>query len=208
MREEICSILRERIFELTLKPGTPLNEKKLAEEFNVSRTPVREALLVLSTEGLVNIAPHQGARVSDVNLRDFQELFEVRIILEKGVARLAAKNVAAEQIEELERLSELAVSTDPREVNKLINLDKEFHSLINKAAGNRILEKQLSHLQHQYTRLSRLTAIKPELFIADLPEVIDSLKHKDADRLEHLLVKHVNYFVEKVRKKFFFQGKV
>ena len=105
MRGDVCNVLRERIVNLHYKPGEALNEKKLADEFQVSRTPVREALIRLAGENLVTIVAHSGARVSDINLRDLQELIELREMLERGVGRLAALNITEEQIRDLEQLS-------------------------------------------------------------------------------------------------------
>jgi len=74
MSNNVCNELRERIVRLYYRPGDSLNEKKLAEEFGVSRTPIREALIRLSAENLVTIIPNSGTRVSDINLIDFQQL--------------------------------------------------------------------------------------------------------------------------------------
>ena len=92
MREDIFSLIRNDIVHLKIKPGEPLNEIRLAKELQVSRTPIREALRRLAAEGFVTVTPNVGARVSEINLRDFRELIEFRIILERGVAQLVAVN--------------------------------------------------------------------------------------------------------------------
>ena len=104
MREDICNVIRNDIVHLKLKPGEPLNEIRLAKELQVSRTPIREALRRLASEGLVTVTPNVGARVSEINLRDFRELIEYRIILERGVAHLVAANLTEDDLRAMRHL--------------------------------------------------------------------------------------------------------
>ena len=90
MKDDIADIIRKKILEFHYQPGEMLNEVELAGDLNVSRTPVREALIRLSSENLVTIRKGSSARVSEINIRDFQKLIEYRLILERGAARLTA----------------------------------------------------------------------------------------------------------------------
>ncbi|MFB0507594.1 MAG: GntR family transcriptional regulator [Thermodesulfobacteriota bacterium] len=202
MRDDVCNVLRERIVNLYHKPGDPLNEKRLSEELKVSRTPIREALIRLAGEKLVTLVPHVGARVSDVNLRDFQKLIELREILERGVARLAAMNSTEEQIRDLERLSEMANHINREDISELINYDMQFHQIINQASHNHFLHESISVTQNQFFRIQRLISHKPERMLADLPKVIEALKGRDADRMEQLMVEHVEHFARAVGRSF------
>lgn len=200
MRQDIYALLRDRIIHLAFKPGDPLNENKLAEEFQVSRTPVREALHRLSSEGLINIIPNLGARVSEINLRDLRELIEYRIILERGCARLVARNANDRDIHALQRLNAKVQSEKTEDLDRLTDLDYEFHLLTRRASHNTLLVKQMEVVQIKFTWVMRSINYRPDLFMVRIPDVIEAMKRRDADRLEHILIEHVDYFVDKMRR--------
>jgi len=204
MRNDIIGILRNRIITLTYRPGHPLNEKKLAEEFGISRTPIRETLIRLSEENLVTIIPNAGARVSDINLVDFQELIGFRLILERGVAQLAAQNVKKEHIQELERLNERIrlIKNKDNENSEMMDCDTKFHEIIRQAAHNRLLEKSLSIIQNQFTRIQSLISHIPQIMPVHVPKTIQALKERNTKEMERLMVEHVHFFVSKVRDYF------
>ncbi len=202
MRDDVCNVLRERIVNLHYKPGEALNEKKLADEFQVSRTPVREALIRLAGEKLVTIVAHSGARVSDINLRDLQELIELREMLERGVGRLAALNISEEQIRDLEQLYKGVRRVKNEDFSQLADYDMQFHKLIREASRNRYLDEYLSVVQNQFFRIQRLISHKPRLILTDLTQYIQALKRRDADQMEQLMVDHVEHFVDSVRRYF------
>lgn len=202
MRDDVCNVLRERIVNLHYKPGEPLNEKGLADEFQVSRTPIREALIRLSGENLVNIVAHSGARVSDLNLRDLQELIELREILERGTGRLAVLNITEEQIRDIEQLSKRVRQVKKENFSKLVDYDMEFHKLIREASHNHYLHEYLAVVQNQFFRIQRLISHKPRLILTDLPQYIQTLKRRDADKMGQLMVDHVEDFVDSVRRYF------
>ena len=199
---DIYNILRERIVGLYYKPGEPLNERTLAREFQVSRTPVREAFIRLSSENLVTIVPHSGARVSDINLRDLQNLIELREILERGIGRLAAQNITEEQIHILEQLLKKASQVINGTISEQIDYDMQFHKIIKQASQNHYLEEYLSIVQNQFFRIQRLISHKPELIFTHLPQYLQVLKNRDTDRMGQLMVEHVEHFVEAVRRYF------
>jgi DNA-binding GntR family transcriptional regulator len=200
MRNDICDILRDRIVKLNLKPGEQINEKKLAEEFKVSRTPIREALIILSSEDLVTIKPKLGTTVSDINIRDFQELGELRIILEQGVARIAALRATEEQIQALEKLLERIRLADDDNISELLDCDIIFHQIIRQASHNKAADKALSIVQNQFHRIIRSNIHRPKHIMKDLPKVIQALKIRDADQMERLMVNHTERFFHEVAK--------
>ena len=199
-KPDLVGTIRDRIIHLFYRPGDPLNEMKLAEEFQVSRTPIREALHRLASEGLVTIVTNLGARVSDINLRDFRELIELRIILERGAARLLARNTTEDDIRSMEQLNARATAAANHDLDALTDLDTQFHHIIQQATHNHLLIRQMSLVQVKFTWLMRLINYRPELMTVKLSEFIDAMRNRDADRLERLLVEHVEYFVEKMRQ--------
>jgi DNA-binding GntR family transcriptional regulator len=196
MRKNIFDKIRTKILHLKIMPGEPLNEEKLAKELQVSRTPIREALHRLSSEGLVTITPNLGARVSEINIQDFRELIEFRIILERGAGQLVAKNSTEEHIRAMMQLHDTIQSEKTENLDRLTDFDLEFHSIIRKAAHNQLLEKQMEIIQIRFIWLMRFSNYIPKLMIVKIPDFIESMKQRDAENIECMLVEHVESFVE------------
>ncbi len=183
-----------------------MHEKKLAEEFAVSRTPVREALIRLSEENLVTMSPHTVARVSEVNLNDFQELIQCRLVLERGVARLAAVNATQADIQNLERLEKTSMNIRPDNPAAFVRHDSELHLIIRRASLNSFMSRYLENIQNHFTRIQYLIGHRPDntKMHEELLSVIEAMKKKDQDTLVSLCVDHVQRFVEVVRNHFKF----
>ncbi|HDL64204.1 MAG TPA: GntR family transcriptional regulator, partial [Proteobacteria bacterium] len=193
------SLIRERIVNLYYQPGDPLNEVKLAEEFGVSRTPIREALIRLSSEKSVIIIPRAGARVADINLHDFKVLIEIRLILERGAVRLAAMKATKEQIHRLEELNMEVEQADYEDLSVMLDYDVQFHKIIRDIADNSYLSKYLTIVMNQFIRIERIISYKPAIFQTDLPKFIETLKQKDPDEMEKLIEHHLENIVKRVK---------
>src|SRR5665811_940215 len=102
--EEVAKLLRQRIFNRELAPGSWIDELKLAEEFCISRTPLREALKVLAAEGLVTMKVRRGAYVTEVSERDLADVYHLLSLLESDAVGVVASNATPAQIEELQTL--------------------------------------------------------------------------------------------------------
>ncbi|MCF8039062.1 MAG: GntR family transcriptional regulator [Desulfohalobiaceae bacterium] len=204
MSTDLTKALRERIIQLDFRPGSPLNEKKLAAEFKVSRTPIREALIRLSQENLVTLSPHSVARVADVNLQDFQELIQCRLVLERGVARLATINATQSDIQELERLEKTSLDLKPDNPAAFVRHDSKLHQVIRRAAANSFMDRYLENIQNHFTRIQYLIGHRPDntKMHQELLQVIKALKERDQETLVDLCVDHVQRFVAVVRNHF------
>ncbi|MDT8420063.1 MAG: GntR family transcriptional regulator [Desulfuromonadales bacterium] len=202
MRQKICNIIRKKIVTLEYPPGHRLNEQKLAQELGVSRTPVREALILLSSEGLVTMAPNVMTHVSEINLQKLRELTELRLILEQGAARLAAANRTKEQLAELEELAEKIKNTDPNDPLQMMICDTEFHRITRIAANNSELAQQMVVITNQFTRVMYQLEITPTLIAQDIPKIVEAIRKQDPETTAKLITDHVNYFMGLVRKKF------
>jgi DNA-binding GntR family transcriptional regulator len=198
MREDIFSLIRNDIVHLKIKPGEPLNEIRLAKELQVSRTPIREALRRLAAEGLVTITPNLGARVSEINLRDFRELIEFRIILERGAAHLVAINSTEDDLRAIRQLHDKTQSEDTEDLDRLTDLDSEFHFIIRRAAHNQLLERQMEVIQIKFTWLMRSYHYKPHFVMIKIPNIIEAMEQHNSEVLERMLVKHVEYFIDRL----------
>jgi DNA-binding GntR family transcriptional regulator len=132
-REEyVAKVLREAILRSEIKPGERLDQTKIAEQFRVSRTPVRNALLILSNEGLVEMTPHAGAMVSEMQPEEIEELYFIRGVLEGIAARLAVESITDEDLALLEKLLEDLDTTD--NLDRWIGYNKQFHFQLYSAA--------------------------------------------------------------------------
>ena len=105
--EEVAELLRQRIFSRELAPGSWIDELKLAEEYGISRTPLREALKVLATEGLVTMKVRRGAYVTEVNEKDLLDVYHLLGLLESDAAGVVAAQATAEQIKGLQDLHKI-----------------------------------------------------------------------------------------------------
>ncbi|HEY8546466.1 MAG TPA: GntR family transcriptional regulator [Acidimicrobiales bacterium] len=147
LREAVQDAIRAAIVEGRYPQGERLLEDQLAQELDVSRNPVREALQALATEGFVVIEPRRGARVASVSPERAVELFQVREVLEGLAARLAAERRTPEQLEALQaivREGEQLVAAG--RLNELPELNNRFHVALHDAAGNGMLTDVLGRL--------------------------------------------------------------
>ena len=156
--EEVYMKLEEEILGGKHERGTALTERSVSERLGVSRTPVRAALHRLAEEGLVEITPNRGAVVVGVTVDDLIDTYKIRVRLEGLAAAMAAERLDDEgkrALTESVELSEYYVAKGDAE--RLKELDSEFHNIIYKASGNRLLFKTLSELHrniHIYRKLS------------------------------------------------------
>jgi len=135
LRDKVVDELRRRIIDGVYEPGDRLTEERLAEDFGVSRNPVREAIRVLEAEGFLHAQPRRGAVVASMSVRDVEDLFDVRLSLETLAATLAAERAGAGAAS-LAKLLARAKGNRPAD---LAALNTRFHSEICALAGNGLL---------------------------------------------------------------------
>ena len=141
--------IRRAILDGQYSPGSALREEQLAGEVGVSRTPVREALRRLHSDGLVESVRNSGTFVSDLSDADLLEIFELRAVLEAYVARKAARVIADDALAELERLAATmeAATGDEEERRRIFGpLNTAFHTVILKASSSRLAESILQRM--------------------------------------------------------------
>ena len=144
--QEVAELLRQRIFNRELEPGSWIDELKLAEEYGISRTPLREALKVLATEGLVTMKVRRGAYVTEVSERDLADVYHLLALLESDSAGVVATEATAAQLKELQSLHrELEKSVGQRE--KFFELNEAFHMRLLAIADNRWRDQMVADLR-------------------------------------------------------------
>jgi DNA-binding GntR family transcriptional regulator len=144
--QEVAELLRQRIFNRELEPGSWIDELKLAEEYGISRTPLREALKVLATEGLVTMKVRRGAYVTEVSERDLADVYHLLALLESDAAGVVATEATTAQLKELQSLHrELEKSVGQRE--KFFELNEAFHMRLLAIADNRWRDQMVADLR-------------------------------------------------------------
>jgi len=198
--QTITERIRDQILINQLKPGERLIADDLALSFGVSRSMIREALLLLATEGFINIVPRKGTFVTQMSAKQANDLFEVRLLLEGQVASLAAERRTAENLRELRETADLGLAVAlAGNVEQLPALNTRFHNLLADTADNDYLTETLSRLsniiQWVYSRriIERSTdSWKEHLRIVDAIEQMDPAAAKSAAH-EHITRAWVAY---------------
>ena len=158
LEESVYNALREDILEGRLGTGVALTECALAARLGVSRTPIRGALHRLSEEGLVSVTPNRGAVVVGVNAEDLVDIYKIRMRLEGLASKDAAARISPEEKKRLSDSVELSeFYIQKKDTEHLKELDTEFHRIIYKASGNRLLYKTLSELHGNITAYRKLS---------------------------------------------------
>lgn len=193
LQEVVYLRLKERIVNCDMLPGSVISEDRLAIEFGTSRTPVREALLRLKRENLVDIFPRQGTFVSQISLKDIYEVFQIRLIIEPRVARAVGKNMDAAVLENFRRTF-ASIDVRGSSFKEWFRHDREFHSYIIEKSDNRRLVQMYSSIMDQNLRM-RILAGKVPRRIADTNQehekIVDALLSQDEDRIEKVMSDHI-----------------
>lgn len=144
--EEVAELLRQRIFQRELEPGSWIDELKLAEEYGISRTPLREALKVLAAEGLVTMKVRRGAYVTEVSEKDLSDVYHLLALLESDAAGVVSQKASDEDLAELKALhAELEASVKNRD--QFFKLNERFHMRLLELADNRWREQMVADLR-------------------------------------------------------------
>lgn len=143
--------IKAQILRATYSPNAPLPEAELQRELQMGRTPIREALIRLQQEGLVQIVPRRGAFVQTLTLRDARNLYHVRALLEPEAVRLAFPHIVSSELDTFEQRFRDLDASGPREMDsiELIELDQEFHQFFLRKCDNPYLIEVLERLHNQ-----------------------------------------------------------
>jgi DNA-binding GntR family transcriptional regulator len=208
--EQAHRVIKQKIMTLEARPGERLDDVALAEELSLSRTPVREALFHLSSEGLVTTGDRGGFSVRPLDLLDVSQLFEAHIVLARAVARLVAVRATPSEVAELQRLTdevELAIRDgDPA---RIAAANAELHKAEAAYARNEHLRVPANSIYNLGQRLSFLCfggdrggilELDPHLqnVCADHAASMQALRDRDPDEAERVAARHVHLFRRRV----------
>ena len=196
LHDEVAAQLRERIFSGELAPGVFLDEVALAGDMQISRTPLREALKVLTAEGLVRHEPRRGCFVNQVTAQDLDEIFPVIALLEGRCAHEAAKHATVADLQALQLLHDkLARHAKARRINDYYSVNFEIHEAIIALASNRWLAQVIGDLR-KIVKLARLQQLhapgRLEQSLAEHLAVFAALKARDPEGAEAAMRTHLS----------------
>ncbi|MCR5481255.1 MAG: GntR family transcriptional regulator [Clostridia bacterium] len=188
--------LQKDILQGKLRAGSKLTEQRICEQYEVSRTPVREALRQLEMDGLIENIPNRGAFVIGFTERDIDDMYELRKAYEMQAVRWAIERITDEEMEELEETFEfMEFYTMKKDIEKMLNINIGFHQLIYKASGNRMLRHMLSSYQI-YLKNYRLHRIYEDSYLDTVLEehrmIFEAFKARDTEGAAKAMEKHMN----------------
>ncbi|MDP2033681.1 MAG: GntR family transcriptional regulator [Polaromonas sp.] len=190
--EEVAELLRQRIFSRELAPGSWIDELKLAEEYGISRTPLREALKVLATEGLVTMKVRRGAYVTEVSERDLADVYHLLALLESDAAGVVATRATEAQLKELQGLHrELEKAVPQRE--RFFEINEAFHMRLLEIADNRWRDQMVADLR-KVMKLNRHNSLlksgRIEESLAEHAAIVQALVKRDAGAAARRMQEH------------------
>jgi DNA-binding GntR family transcriptional regulator len=195
--------LRDRIVSLSIAPGAPIDEDQLGVEFEMGRTPVREAIKRLALENLVTVFPRRGTFASEINITDLAHISDVRTVLEGHAAYRAAERITDAQRAELEGLLvELSQSQGSDDTEALMALDARVHRFIYRCAGNQYLEETLGRYFNLSLRIWHLVLDRlPHLFtrVHEHDDVLKAIAAGKPKQARDILTEHIATFEREIR---------
>ena len=209
MAKEVYSRIKRKIITLELQPGETISEKKLEKELGAGRTPIREALLTLKVEKLIEGSPNKPFYVKEISLKSVRDLFEALVPIEKMATVLAAQRMSEKRIGELARMNEkIDAAIDKKDYWELTNQNREFHRLITLSSDNEYLLSIHENLRNQAERLSFL-AISSETHDSSADQHNEKIRdhhrrmlallfERNIEGLETLAEEHIKLFQARV----------
>lgn len=191
--EEVAAYVRELIFSGTVRPGEFLRMEPIAEAVGVSNTPVREGLLTLASEGFVKLVPRRGFMVASFSPHDIRDIFWVQGQIAGELAARAAKSISDEEIAQLERTHrDFVVAMSKRLPERVHELGREFHVIINRAADAHrlalLLESVVSQLPRDfYSTIEGRIDESREYH----PKLLDAMRNRQARVARTLMTQHI-----------------
>ena len=200
--EEVAELLRQRIFKRELEPGNWIDESKIAVEYGISRTPLREALKVLAAEGLVTMKVRRGAYVTEVSKSDLADVYHLLSLLESDAAGVVATQATDAELAELQKLHKaLEAAAKPAKAGKagkpntdqFFAINEQFHMRLLAIANNRWRDQMVADLR-KVMKLNRHNSLlktgRIEESLAEHQAIMDALTARDAQLTAHRMREH------------------
>lgn len=196
LKYKAYEFIKEKIINCQMKPGSDISEDDLMEQMKTSRTPIREALMKLEQEGLVEIFPRKGIFVTHITFKDIHDIFEIRQIIETQVAKTVCHNISEERLlyfkEKFEQMDEEGNYLTDKD---FFYLDLEFHKTIVESTRNNYLIEFMNKIYDKDYRIRVLTTtrFKEERKRNKIEHlnIINSIIDKDEEKIEKYLIQHL-----------------
>lgn len=203
LHNEVADRLRRLITRGELTPGQRLNERVLTERFGISRTPLREAFKVLSSEGLVKLLPNRGAIVTTLTRADAEDMFQVMAALEALGGELACRRASDRDIAEIEALhGQMRAYFDQGDLADYFELNQRIHQKIIDCAGNLELAEAYRRIAARIRRvryMANLSRPRWDEAMDEHEQILSALVARDSERLKALLALHLKNKFEVIR---------
>ena len=199
-----------KIISMEYNPGEHLEEKQLMEELDIGRTPIREALLRLTSENMVEAHPNKGIIVREITIQDTKAMFEAMKILELGVADLAVKKNLTLLVARMVSVNaDVKSAIESMSVFDIVEANHRFHMLFAQCSHNEYLIRGLNHVRNQAKRLSYLSyanmidteiplKIHYDAVIDEHNDIIAFLKEKNREQLKRTIAEHIKSFQQRI----------
>lgn len=193
--QEVADQIREMIRKGHLEQGQKISEVEFCAELGISRTPLREALRVLAGEGLVDLVPRRGARVTRPTIGEIQDMFAVMAVLEGLCARVAAEHLTAPRLAEVEGLHQaLEDAYRDRDEEAYIQANHAYHRLVQELAENQTLNAIVTGLRQKIFLYRYRQLYQPDRFdqsIREHRDLLEAFRARDGSRAEALMKNHL-----------------
>ena len=204
LHEEIANNLREMIMAGELTEGDKIKEDELCTVMEISKTPLREALRVLSAEGLIRLIPNRGSYVTTPTFEEIKEMFDVMSVLEGVCARTAAKKMSTGDFKKLEEIHhQLEKNFRLKDQKQYIHHNNLYHAFVQELAGNKTLNQIVNGLR-QKILLYRFKSLnlfgRFEQSIQEHRELLEAFRNRDAAKAELLMKSHMKKQSEALEK--------
>lgn len=207
-RDYAFRVIRENLINMELKPGSMISEQDIADELNLSRTPVHEALQELAKTQIIEVLPQRGSHVTLIDMKLVDEAVFMRSTIEAALTEEACKIATEKDIQDMEEnvtLQEFYLKKNA--VDKIMELDNDFHKVVykitNKLLCYEIVQQMNIHLD-RYREL-KLHTIDPTSIIEEHKQIMETFKKKDSSSAKDLILKHLNRsypFEQELRQKY------
>lgn len=210
--QKVYAQLREDIIGLRLQPGADLDEATLERRFGVSRTPVREALIRLASEGLITLSPNRGAQITPIDISEVPQLFEAMDLCQRATLRWAALRRTSQDIEDMQRLNaDFTRAAERGEIERLGDINREFHMIVALACGNAYFRDFYASLLTVSQRLARMCFVyapksgePAEKYYGEIVRqhaaMIEAIEKRDVETADKLAREHTELFRDRIAR--------
>lgn len=203
--QTVYSTLKRDILDMSLAPGEPLDETRLSQRFKMSRTPIREALVRLSTEGLVTTLPNRNTIVAQISFAELPVYFDALTLMYRVTTRAAALLATAEDLEHIRSIQQrFARAVEDHDALGMIGTNRDLHVAIAEAGRNKYYTELFARLLDEGRRILRLYYSSfgdhlPAQYVREHDQIIQAIEARDVERADELVTGHAAQIVRQIQ---------